>query len=551
MLTGVMTCQPDLGSFSSSDGIYTTIRSSLDRWKASRKILADSISSYLSACTTLHAHCTAPAQQSGTNTLLKEALATVNSELESLKTEEQNLCNMRASLSAIRNHSTALSPINSLPPEILSQIFAQSRVHCARDKSKELRFHDIAAVCAYWRRVALNSADLWAHIDVGPGTPEKLTKLLLDRTVNRPIHVHVYEAESETSSTFKYETERTLRLLGPHMRRAVSLDVESYGSSRIFTSSVLNLWLSLSSQEFSTPRSLLVYRPNGEIVLSSHGRSDKSLRLFSKNAKDVLKSIARLHLQDVILDWDSCAHQGLVDLRLSFPTGDASLSILHLANMLAASSKLAILKLGNIKVTKSEDDKPCHIALPSLKVLNLVELGHDSVKLLLPLISVPYSGELELGLPACRHMHEELVGFFTRCSVSTFFYSFYREDDSLTLPPSLLPSLPSIPNMILRRFDIDSTIDAEIGHTPGSHPHPHLPNVKLVSCSVTLSGLKSLINQHGVQDLHLERCNKSGEERQDLQDIQACILESYPNIRLCISEIDSVSQASYGSIFDR
>ncbi|KAG9083438.1 hypothetical protein FRC07_013915, partial [Ceratobasidium sp. 392] len=74
-----------------------------------------------------------PTNQQAERLMIKEAMHTVNSELDSLILEEKMLRDMRASLITMRNGSVMLAPVNRLPPEILATILALAKECCIHD----------------------------------------------------------------------------------------------------------------------------------------------------------------------------------------------------------------------------------------------------------------------------------------------------------------------------------------------------------------------------------------------------------------------------------
>ncbi|KAH7338257.1 hypothetical protein B0J17DRAFT_417349 [Rhizoctonia solani] len=92
----------------------------------------------------------------------------------------------KSTLSQFRNMDPTLSPINNLPCEILSRIFAHMcHLNTCLMQTREAREDDtddgssqdeehafwpevISHVCSHWRRVALASQELWSHVDIAP-----------------------------------------------------------------------------------------------------------------------------------------------------------------------------------------------------------------------------------------------------------------------------------------------------------------------------------------------------------------------------------------------
>ncbi|KAG8744028.1 hypothetical protein FRC12_014909, partial [Ceratobasidium sp. 428] len=251
----------------------------------------------------------------------------------------------------MQNNSTALAPINRLPPEILAHVLVLSGPYCARKNQKSMKFHDLAAVCVYWRRVAMNATDLWAHIDIGPGTSSGLTDLMLARAKNSPLHVHVFVPRDFNFKPISVEeADKLMTTLALCIHRVWRLDVESNEEGLSdFITRVLHLWLECGNVDVF--RTLAIYHPrmsynpvdyegiNGGIAISKSGNAERMLRSFN-----------RLHLESVDFGWNSSVYYGLVDLRLVFHESsgwdeDFSVTATQLAATLSASPELAILKL--------------------------------------------------------------------------------------------------------------------------------------------------------------------------------------------------------------
>ncbi|KAG8693229.1 hypothetical protein FRC09_010650, partial [Ceratobasidium sp. 395] len=183
-------------------------------------------------------------------------------------------------------------------------------------------------VCAYWRRVALHTTDLWTHVDVDSKAPNRMSHLLLERARGHPIHLHVYEAEiDENEATSDYQNSKAVEVFTSHMNNVCVLDLESYSWSGGFVEAVLNLWLKHGTG--SLLRSLTVQQPNAHQVLSSSGSSfeDEGFHSRSDNAKAMLLPLGTLHLQNVQFDWKSGVYCNLIDLRLDFESRQVDIPI--------------------------------------------------------------------------------------------------------------------------------------------------------------------------------------------------------------------------------
>ncbi|KAG8687405.1 hypothetical protein FRC08_011980 [Ceratobasidium sp. 394] len=526
-----------------------TVRSALDGWKTARTLLTEVINYYMASCMTLHRVCTMPMHLNPESFLVEEALAAVDSELQSLATEEMLLCFMRAGLATMRNHSQTLTKASTLPPEILTRIFVLSKTfYCA--PGDRLSFYNFARVCRHWREIAITRPELWTHMDVGPGTPGIVRVLPLLRGKDRPIYVHLHEMEpGRDNLTPDHEVSKAISLLTPHMDRVYALNIESTSPSRNFASALLNLWLGSSNPDLV--RFLRVYRPMASTILSSDGQSRNGmLATRSESAGGMLRSLSRLHLQNVKLDWDSGAFQDLVDLRLAVTI---SVSVSQVADILSANPELSILKLSRLTITRPEgwrDPEP--VLLRRLHSLFFADMGLDSLQLLLPLIgrSTPPT-ELGLGIVPLVPLHDDLRAFLTRTG-ATGLYCFHIMDRySFPTWLSLLRSLPSLRNLVLNGFHMSNVPVNETGAvTSQPSPSPHLPNITLLECKVTLEGLADLVAEHGIRCLRLENCQVLEGNDGNLEDLRASLLEVYPELNCIVSDMDSTVQWDYCHMFD-
>ncbi|KAF7370224.1 F-box domain-containing protein [Mycena sanguinolenta] len=99
--------------------------------------------------------------------------AFLDAKIAPLKAELEKLLEERDSLDKeIRKHEGAVSPLRSMPPEILSLIFTfASPPHAFANKTMNrylMNMHEgpwvLSAVCSRWRSIVLAQPSLWAHI---------------------------------------------------------------------------------------------------------------------------------------------------------------------------------------------------------------------------------------------------------------------------------------------------------------------------------------------------------------------------------------------------
>ncbi|KAG8713202.1 hypothetical protein FRC08_013572 [Ceratobasidium sp. 394] len=441
------------------------------------------------------------------------------------------------------NRRTSLTPINALPLEILSRILALSKQYC-NHLPLEDHSYDITTVCTRWRQLAINTPSLWTHIDVGPVTPITSTRLLLERTKDTLVHIHVYEPQPALGldpEDVELETCKVIALLKPHIRRVRSLDLESYAYSASFVSPILNMWLDRGSA--NPPGSLFVHRPYCNSLLSVDEENEPGTRVSqSKNSKKMLRSLGTLHLRGAIFPWDSGAYHDLTDFRLHGWDFDILLPVSQFVGILSTSPALVILKLAYITITRTDGwNQATPTTLSCLKVLDLVRLKADSLALLLPLIAFPRpSNDLSAGLSVDEEIRNILEVFFARACMQTLYC---RYAGGAPLPDaSLLRSLPLVDVVLILDYFHFSDAQATQADpvTSQASPLPRIPNVILMRCSVTFEGLRSFVAERQVQNLRLEVCSILGsttkDSKSDVEAIRNLLLEVYPTLECAISE---------------
>ncbi|KAG8722334.1 hypothetical protein FRC08_003777 [Ceratobasidium sp. 394] len=512
------------------------------KWKNARTLLATTIQNYLAASTVLLTACAKPVYCPSERSEFEEILVTVESERRSLVSDENALQSMRMSLLTARNKSATMTPVNTLPPEILAHIFALSNTCYARND--KLNLHNFTGVCGYWRDIAINTIDPWTHIDVGPRVPQRLTKMLLDRTKNSPVHIHLYETTPELGSASPDCVFGVIQMFAPHMHRVCTVDLESYGYSPSLVIAILNLWLGSGSS--SVAKSLTVSRPNASMPLLLNASSIDALGHRADNSRAVLQSLRRLHLENIRFDWGSAAYRGLVDLRLNYFCSPTSMPISQLANLLSASPELSVLKLGSLKITNPETwNYPAPIKLSCLHVLCLFCIDSASLRLLLPLITLSRSAKVCIRRTNFSDIYSELEDLVARSRVAELYC--WQDKSRLSSTWWSLLHLPSCLCILGFREFLMRSITASEMDTTGSRSllTPCLPNVLLLDCSIYEADLKALIAERSVQNLRLERCMI----HHNSESVPVSLLKAHPGLQCTISEIVS-KEWEHCSMFD-
>ncbi|KAG8748854.1 hypothetical protein FRC11_011811 [Ceratobasidium sp. 423] len=106
-----------------------------------------------------------------------ELASYLENEFALISSYEQKLQKARIGIGCARNHLTSATPISKLPAEILTRIFhLVSADYCHLPSPdgptyfpRYTRYPDfLVHICSRWRKIALSTPSLWAHIDLTP-----------------------------------------------------------------------------------------------------------------------------------------------------------------------------------------------------------------------------------------------------------------------------------------------------------------------------------------------------------------------------------------------
>ncbi|QRV78435.1 F-box-like protein [Ceratobasidium sp. AG-Ba] len=331
----------------------------------------------------------------------------------------------------------------------------------------------------YWRQVALNTPELWTHVDVIPDTVDRtmygLSSLMVERSKGEMIHLHVY-APRDGAFRNGLQARDLKKFISPILSRVVALHLESDTSGSHLLSLVMGLWEKIG---IATIKHLFVRVPN-----------DSSVSYFNipggqGSQRPPHIHLETLHLQNATLNWYNVTFYNLVDFRLGHTVDTTSpMDIVQLAATLSASPKLAILKLCNVSIGRWLTTETPVITLDSLQVLNLVKLDPEPSQLVLSAIDQPNPlAQLSVGLMFYDDERSlaEYRAFFSRCHISTLYLESPTEHLSL-------PCLPSgLSHLIIFQSDLSQP---PFIHEPAGQSQPRaIAYVTLVSCVVTLEGL--------------------------------------------------------------
>ncbi|KAB5591879.1 F-box-like domain-containing protein [Ceratobasidium theobromae] len=551
----------------------------LERWNMARFQLARATQNYITACAAIEADCGRPSTSFLDECALEETFVSINAELSSLAMDEQRLWRARATLKGLRNRSSVLTPVNLLPPEILTQIFIiaveadrANRAALAQKFQGEdeknplprpsaLRRADLATVISsvniYWRRLATRTRELWSHIDLGESgartdAPFARAKLWLERARGAPLYVTI----NTTGNAAKIiDAWGILPLLRSHETTFRSLDLALNTVDEVHAA--LARWLSEGAPR--SLRSLAISVP----YPPKHGDSPHALPpgLLHREQRDAFfEPLRSLDLDGTHLSWGGPAFRGLVDLRLSRLTDKICPSVEQMVTIISGSPALRTLWLRRMTIRVGTRLNFAPVKMNNLEILGLEHIESQGLCLLLPILAP--EPQLYVKISAYTRdpgqVGEALTDFFARSKVESLHLNTFVNPAQL---PRMLVRLQHLRTFTWHGLNIGdeffeamahnsttadgrSTIGAEGNNESGgdgdaspAHLCPNLRALNLESCSLAAAALRKLVTNRLVPKLTIAGCHLledgTGEEAQQLMSsLEKCLNDSVPDLLL-------------------
>ncbi|KAG8767975.1 hypothetical protein FRC12_005912 [Ceratobasidium sp. 428] len=417
--------------------------------------------------------------------------------------------------------------IDYLPLEIFACIFSLSMPDCVQDAQITRHVHyGFVNVCRYWRQIATSTPSLWTHIDLHNNFPHDLLLMLLERGKNYPIDIHLVELRPKQDILSE-----AILLLKPHIHRVCSLKIEVKIPVANDTIAMVNQWLDYGDPALANALDISTIAIAGSYILAQISQSE--------NSKKLLSSISALRLKGYVFPWDSSIYHNLTSLIL-FPFGGYEVPISQIYNILAATSQtLVVLKLAYLTLMydAAGQHRYVPVALNRLNMLNLEDIGPKSLVLLLPLIALPNPPHgLDVALPASLEAQVVLDAFLAQ-SPGPLATLFYQGGKSQCSPVSLFRSIPCVNSLLI----LHGFIFRDELHTSGGvldFSAPHIPNMVLRECIITLKTLNNLIVQRHVRNLRIETCRIVG-IRGGVKALLSYLRQNHPALECAASPDDS------------
>ncbi|KAG8707361.1 hypothetical protein FRC08_000534 [Ceratobasidium sp. 394] len=483
----------------------TGIPTSFQTWYDASKQLTESIQRYLDASLALESAITYRPENDLDAGALEKLFDAVQAELVSRYSRNDKTKRSYIALCRVFNQSTKFVPIQRLPPELLVRIFSLACQRCGFFPSSEPKISKcqttktmltITRVCADWRKLAIGTPKLWAHVDIidraGYHQEREHEGVWLERARNVPLSVQFFLTPYPNNP---------LSLLGPHLGAIRSLGFQSDSPSSLHAA--IAYWMSNgtpgSVQELSLIGPKEFCRFGGPPCMDK----DVDFSLFHS----FTAPLKVLRLRHVELK-SSGLYRGLEHLELSYlHLHDDSIWVFHVLKI-NSSPGLRTLKLDTLKML--DDPIPATVKptkLDALERLELINLTPDPCSRLLPLL-VPGPGELSLRLEAEVNPQnvDMVVSFLKRSNVTKLYLKISSNE---TLAVDWLASVPNLRMLVLdfagSSYDICGSVLNTLVYLSESSTGwcPKLRTLWLIEFCLGIEDLKRIVEKCGIRALIL------------------------------------------------
>ncbi|KDQ12138.1 hypothetical protein BOTBODRAFT_176662 [Botryobasidium botryosum FD-172 SS1] len=391
----------------------------LGAWEESVAGLSCSVRDYLATADALFGHRWTPAgPQTSTECKISSDVETPPASLEieatlgNLRRLEESLQLGCTALKRVCNHSLPLTPINHLPFDCLSAIFAieSEQAHATwhdlwledpkvgmeeRSRPSPPSFcFSVSQVCRQWRAVALRTPQLWTHISSMDHTPPQATPFFLKRSKNAALTIAISPPLDAIDPPLDLDGRALvsrLPLLRPHISRCTHLIILAIRREPLDIFAPLSEFLDIQPSHRLRALSLTSVDQDDESILPE----DEEMRPF----EDLMQGLSTLRLKGVCLPWGSLAYTCLVTLTLFNITEDRRPTSLEFEAVMRNCPLLEYLALGYIGYYYEADDDdetpvaptalPSSIMMSSLCTVKLVQVEAAMLLQLFDAIAAP------------------------------------------------------------------------------------------------------------------------------------------------------------------
>ncbi|KAF8595369.1 hypothetical protein BDV93DRAFT_548838 [Ceratobasidium sp. AG-I] len=455
------------------------------KWEESHEHLQHALQGYLDACLELEADCDRPSSSLDDEAELAISLGLIKHKMSYIDSDRDLLHGALSSLKRARNRSSKDVPSRRLPPELLTRIFTMV---ISVDKVDSEIAGPIPRVCHHWRQLAIQTCELWSHIDVGITDNMfdgciPLMMLWLERVGKAPLNIHLHAGRMRQFAAL----EQAIKPLTQRVTQFRSLNITSYSANLL--AFVVDLWL---NDDTSCPlNNLVLIRQRG----SRDGDEDCAFppkRPSFERICTLLEGVRILVLRDTYLDWDLVAFRSLVELDLRSIKEKSGPTVEQLYNLLTANPELRRFYVEFITIHPIENYIVTPVQLAKLKTLEVGSFSDESLVLLLDLLE-PLSPDFGLTFQdAYSWSTEESTAVENFCSrVNLAALCFKRSHRSnIEVIAELVVKLPSLKTLVLDSVALTENFFHILAHAPQTTPsHKELIDQDLLSDKFALQNL--------------------------------------------------------------
>ncbi|KAL4269330.1 hypothetical protein AB1N83_001896 [Pleurotus pulmonarius] len=342
-----------------------------------------------------------------------------NARIQSLRLQ---IIEINEEIRCLEEYKNTQLSVSRLPPEILLIVFDNLRFARHRNTSYS-RLLPATQVCRLWRRVALESPNLWGNISVS--MPKRIIELLLDRSGSAPLYVESMDslAEDVMGSIILNHLSQLKELNLRYCKREWSTRFTSEKAPRLTCLSLGSLTPHIEFDARADAFPSLQHLSLEDCIYSSNLASLTTLRTLSiryqhvtnesklTNAADfltILKSLPRLN------NLDLCHALAPLDGLAPLP----SVTLPSLTNLLIADRDIH-----NVAMMAS-------ITAPQMKVAKITHTGRAKAEIAASVVAAIYAK-----LPTLTTSYAELTliaGRYTEASVKLWRDCTVEESANLT-----------------------------------------------------------------------------------------------------------------------
>lgn len=421
----------------------------------------------------------------------------LDEEALSLAAHVTSIISTKAKLLQLKNRSGLISPIKTLPPEILAQVFvfaAESYITVdtgppVRDLSVS-QVNAISGVCSSWRRIALDTPQLWSCVHFERLHHINCISRWLERAGTHPLDIRNVVPFNGVKMSDRDVSRVSLIL--PRIERVRSMVLRS-------TAQLMEGWI-LGWCNHGTPRTLTTLALSGPHLVDV-GFPAQGEIVDQQHMSELFHSLNTLYLQSLRVEWDLLRCHNLVTLALD----RVAITAGSFRNVLINNPKLQYIQLNCLNLTDSSE--PATLPLIQLRWLHtldlyIIETCEYGIAMVAP-------GDCALTLKTTWYssdtLEREFVAFCRRSNVTTLHCG------ELPMLQAAITAECKIEVLYFEYMDMDDIYDLIVPRTnvdygsSSERPQsrlPYLHSIYLVHCTLSdPEGLRRVLSVCPVREI--------------------------------------------------